>query len=185
MQERRDISLPIFARRIAGRLAGTGTAGARALLWLAQERGARKTRWHGPHVAATTEEKAMTQQTLATAALILTGTAFAATAQVSWDLNADGELSPSEFVNGFGNLSTYASFDRDGDAKLTAAEWENGLGTVGEYVNMDLNGDGGVDEVEFNALLFNRYDGDGSGTIDTGEIALVEADLAEDGLLAR
>lgn len=126
----------------------------------------------------------MTRQTIISLGLILAST-VAASAQVSWDVNADGQLDPGEFVDGFGNLGTFAKFDGDGDASLNSDEWGNGLGTVGEYVNMDLNADGGVDEAEFNALLFNRYDGDGSGTIDTGEMALIEADLAEDGLLAR
>lgn len=121
--------------------------------------------------------------------MILSG-AFALTlgpaaAQVSWDLNADGILDPQEFVSGFGALAKFSTFDADASGLLDQAEWDSGLGVVGEYANMDLNGDGGVDEAEFNALLFNRYDGDGSGTIDAGEIALIDADLAEDGLLAR
>ena len=118
-------------------------------------------------------------------ALLLTATAIVANAQISWDLDADGMIDPREFVGGFGNLATYATFDVNGDESLDAAEWQNALGAVGEYVNMDLNGDGGVDEAEYNALLFNRYDGDGSGTLDAEETAMIEADLAEDGLLAR
>tara|TARA_R110000850_G_scaffold104724_1_gene215370 strand:+ start:335 stop:700 length:366 start_codon:yes stop_codon:yes gene_type:complete len=121
--------------------------------------------------------------------MLLSG-AFALTlgpamAQVSWDLNADGALDPQEFVPGFGALARFATFDTDGSGQLDQAEWDSGLGVVGEYANMDLNGDGGVDEAEFNALLFNRYDGDGSGALEAEEIAMVEADLAEDGLLAR
>ncbi|WP_179380412.1 EF-hand domain-containing protein [Jannaschia marina] len=127
----------------------------------------------------------MTRQSMISAALILATTAIAATAQTSWDVNTDGALDPEEFVNGFGNLGTFSRFDVDADATLNETEWGNGLGEVGEYVNMDLNGDGGVDEAEYNALLFNRYDGDGSGTIEGEEIAQVETDLAEDGLLDR
>lgn len=122
--------------------------------------------------------------------LMLLTSAFAlsvgsAMAQASWDQNADGSLDPQEFVSGFGALDKFSTFDADGSVQLDQAEWDTGLGDVGEYANMDLNGDGGVDEAEFNALLFNRYDGDGSGTLDAEEIAMVEADLAEDGLLAR
>lgn len=58
-------------------------------------------------------------------------------------------------------------------------------GIAAAQISWDLNADGGVDEAEFSALLFNGYDGDGSGTIDAGEITLVEADLAEDGVLSR
>ena len=103
----------------------------------------------------------------------------------SWDVDGDGALGAQEFVAGFSSMATFSSFDADGNGLLDEAEWSNGLTPVGDYANMDLNGDGGVDEGEYNALLFNRYDTDGTGTIDTTEMAAIEADLAEDGLLAR
>ncbi|SDZ37539.1 EF hand [Jannaschia faecimaris] len=118
-------------------------------------------------------------------AALTVATATFATAQANWDLDADARLNPDEFFDGFGKLGTFRIFDRNGDAMLDASEWQNGPWFVGEYVNMDLNADGGVDELEFNALLFNRYDDNGSGRIEPAEIARVKADLAKDGLLAH
>ncbi|MEM9798558.1 MAG: hypothetical protein AAF919_18860 [Pseudomonadota bacterium] len=111
-----------------------------------------------------------------------TGAALAM-GHAAWDVNGDAELSPEEFVAGFGGLDTHALFDGNSDGMLDEAEWSAGLTDVGEYVNMDLNGDGGVDAAEYNALLFNRYDTDGSGAIEAAEQELIEADLSEDGLL--
>ncbi|MCK0167010.1 hypothetical protein MWU52_05545 [Jannaschia sp. S6380] len=111
--------------------------------------------------------------------------AMPALAQTAWDVDGDTILTPEEFVTGFSAEGTYATFDLDQSGQLDAAEWDSGLGTVGEYANMDLNGDGGVDEAEYNALLFNRYDVDGSGAIEAAETAAIEADMAEDGMLAR
>ncbi|SFI41159.1 EF-hand domain-containing protein [Jannaschia pohangensis] len=119
------------------------------------------------------------------AALFAIALAGPALAVAQWDVDADGTLNPEEFVSGFASMATFSKFDVDSSGTLDATEWDSGLTEIGEYGNMDLNGDGVVDEAEYNALLFNRYDTNGSGTIETEEMAQVEADLAEDGMLSR
>lgn len=120
-----------------------------------------------------------------TLATLVATLAVPAAAQTNWDTDGDGALGAQEFVTGFTTMATFPSFDADGGGLLDEAEWNAGLTPIGDYANMDLNGDGGVDEGEYNALIFNRYDGDGSGTIDTTEMAAVEADLAAGGMLSR
>ncbi|MEM7490333.1 MAG: hypothetical protein AAF390_14525 [Pseudomonadota bacterium] len=124
---------------------------------------------------------------MARIASILTATVLATTAavaQTDWDMDADGTLSPQEFADGFVAAGTFGAFDADSSGQLDATEWEPALTEVGDYANMDLNGDGGVDEAEYTALLFNRYDADGSGTVDTAEMATIDADLATGGMLS-
>ncbi|MFO6463775.1 hypothetical protein ACK8OR_05235 [Jannaschia sp. KMU-145] len=102
---------------------------------------------------------------------------------VDWDTDGSGGLNPDEFAAGFAPMRTHAAFDRDGSGQLDEAEWRP-LSEVGEYVNMDLNGDGGVDAYEYRALLFNRYDRDGSGVLAGPEMDMIEGDLAPGGMLA-
>ena len=115
---------------------------------------------------------------------VLAATATTALAQAEWDTNGDGALDPQEFVTGFSSMATYSGFDADGSGALDQTEWDSGLTEVGEYQNMDLNGDGMVDEAEYNALLFNRYDQDGTGMLEAAEIELIEADMASGGMLS-
>ncbi|MGB3556437.1 MAG: hypothetical protein WBA25_17550 [Jannaschia sp.] len=109
----------------------------------------------------------------------------AAMGHAAWDTDGDGMLTPEEFRTGFSALETHAIFDADGDGTLTEAEWSGSLSDVGDYANMDLNADGGVDADEYTAILFNRYDENGSATIDAEEMPLIEADLAAGGMLSN
>ncbi|WGH78265.1 EF-hand domain-containing protein [Jannaschia ovalis] len=122
---------------------------------------------------------------LTTAALLAATTGAFAMGHGAWDMDGSGALSPEEFNAGFGAMGTHGGFDTDGDALLDEAEWTAGPAEVGEWVNMDLNGDGGVDSTEYNALLFNRYDTDGSGAIEASEMAMIDADLATGGMLSQ
>ncbi|MEM8825150.1 MAG: hypothetical protein AAGF30_16200 [Pseudomonadota bacterium] len=115
---------------------------------------------------------------------LVAASATGAIADTSWDADGDGALNPQEFADGFIAMATFAKFDADSSGALDADEWEAGLTPVGEYANMDLNGDGGVDEAEYTALLFNRYDADGSGTVDNSEAEVLNTDLTA-GMLAR
>ena len=102
---------------------------------------------------------------------------------VDWDVDTDGVLAPGEFHTGIAEIDVHEGLDGDGDGLLTEAEWQGRLEPVGEFELMDLNADGGVDGDEFSAILFNRYDADGSGRIDAAETADLHMDIAKDGLL--
>lgn len=112
-------------------------------------------------------------------------TAAFAMGHAAWDIDGDGVLSPDEFRAGFGALATHVQFDADGNGLLNEAEWMPVLGQIGDFANMDLNTDGGIDSDEYVAILFNRYDLDGSAALDGTEQALIESDLSAGGLLAN
>ncbi|UWQ16219.1 hypothetical protein [Jannaschia sp. M317] len=126
----------------------------------------------------------MTKIMTATLWAVLGAGAALAMGHATWDTDGDGALSPVEFRMGVDGLGVHGGFDADGSGLLGEAEWDP-LAEIGDHVNMDLNGDGGVDSAEFGAVLFNRYDTDGSATIDATEIGALDADLAAGGLLAQ
>ncbi|MEL6586809.1 MAG: hypothetical protein AAFY65_17320 [Pseudomonadota bacterium] len=126
----------------------------------------------------------MRQMTILAVFACSTGMALATGAD-TWDTDGDSALSVDEFRTGFATLGALEGFDADGNGLLNEAEWTPVLGQIGPFVNMDLNADGGVDADEFTAILFSRYDTDGSAALDEVEQALIESDLSAGGLLAN
>jgi hypothetical protein len=122
----------------------------------------------------------------ATGALLLgAGLASAQMMTPGWDVDGDGVLAPGEFADGLSQTAAFSALDADGDGTVTEAEYADGFAGTAYPWNegWDLDGSGGLEAPEFAGGFFVTYDTNGSGLLESDEMAVIEADMASGGPL--
>ena len=107
----------------------------------------------------------------------------------TWDADASGTISETEFADGFRGVGLFSDWDADGDGLIGSSELAAGL-----YGFWDANGDGDLSVAEWDSavdfwfgeddvnLAVSAWDADGDGVI--SEFELADA-LGDAELLAR
>ncbi len=101
-----------------------------------------------------------------------------------WDLNADGRLDQNEYTSGWRdwgrgfNAPGFAGLDANNDGFIARSEFATGLLNSGYFATWDTNDDDFLSRNEFQTALFEVWDKDRNGILNSNEFAAWQQPLA-------